>query len=218
MTAGIGWFTTIDSETPIAGFSHGCSGIAWALCELWAVTGDERYKNAAIDAVLYERSQFIPAVGNWPRPETAPEEKEDRMALSVAWCYGAPGIGLARLRILQSIDHPILREDLAVAVETTLSQGFGTNHCLCHGALGNLDFLIQADEALGDAELRSRVARMTGSIMDSLTRDGWLCGVPLGVESPSLLNGLAGIGYGLLRIAEPSRIPSILALDPPMGS
>jgi len=34
---------------------HGCSGIAWALCELWH-DRDERYENAAIDAVLYERS------------------------------------------------------------------------------------------------------------------------------------------------------------------
>jgi type 2 lantibiotic biosynthesis protein LanM len=216
MPEGIGWLT-IGSATPLAGFSHGCSGIASALGELWAVTGDERYRKAAIDAVLYERSQFLPAIGNWPRPETAPAEKEDRMALSVAWCYGAPGIGLARLRLLQSIDDPILREDLAVAVETTLSEGFGTNHSLCHGALGNLDFLIQAGEFLGDPELHSRVALMTGSILDSLTRDGWLCGVPLGVESPSLLNGLAGIAYGLLRVAEPSRIPSILALDPPMA-
>ena len=214
MPAGIGWLT-IGSATPLAGFSHGCSGIASALGELWAVTGDERYRKAAIDAVVYERSLFIPAIGNWPRPETAPAEKEDRMALSVAWCYGAPGIGMARLRLLQSIDHPMLREDLAVAVETTLSEGFGTNHCLCHGALGNLDFLIMADEAIGDPDLHSRVALMTGSILDSLTRDGWLCGVPLGVESPSLLNGLAGIAYGLLRVAEPRRMPSILALALP---
>ena len=74
-----------------------------------------------------------------------------------------------------------------------------------------------ADEFIGDPELHSRVALMTGSILDSITRDGWLCGVPLGVESPSLLNGLAGIAYGLLRVAEPRRMPSILALDSPMG-
>jgi type 2 lantibiotic biosynthesis protein LanM len=214
MTEGIGWLTSIESATPIAGFSHGCSGMAWALGELWGVSGEERYRKAAMDAVLYERSQFIPAAGNWPRPDKAPAEKDDPMALSVAWCYGAPGIGLARLRLLRSIEHPMLREDLSVAVETTLSRGFGTNHSLCHGALGNLDFLIQAGEALGDP-VRARVSGMTGSILDSLDRDGWLCGVPLGVESPSLLNGLAGIGYGLLRVAEPSRIPSILALDPP---
>jgi len=35
------------------------------------------------------------------------------------------------------------------------------------------------------------------------------------VESPGLLTGLAGIGYGLLRLAEPTRIPSVLVLAPP---
>jgi len=27
--------------------------------------------------------------------------------------------------------------------------------------------------------------------------------------------GLAGIGYGLLRLAEPTRVPSVLVLEPP---
>jgi hypothetical protein len=29
------------------------------------------------------------------------------------------------------------------------------------------------------------------------------------------MNGIAGIGYGLLRLADPDRVPSILALAPP---
>ena len=36
------------------------------------------------------------------------------------------------------------------------------------------------------------------------------------VESPGLMTGLAGIGYGLLRLAEPTRMPSVLVLEPPM--
>ena len=38
---------------------------------------------------------------------------------------------------------------------------------------------------------------------------------PSGVETPGLMTGLAGIGYGLLRLAEPRRTPSVLALEPP---
>jgi hypothetical protein len=30
-----------------------------------------------------------------------------------------------------------------------------------------------------------------------------------------LMSGLAGIGYGLLRLAEPTQIPSVLVLEPP---
>jgi lantibiotic modifying enzyme len=30
------------------------------------------------------------------------------------------------------------------------------------------------------------------------------------------MTGLAGIGYGLLRFADPARIPSVLSLEPPV--
>jgi lantibiotic modifying enzyme len=38
------------------------------------------------------------------------------------------------------------------------------------------------------------------------------------VESPGLMTGLAGIGYGLLRLAKPARVPSILTLEGPRGA
>jgi hypothetical protein len=46
---------------------------------------------------------------------------------------------------------------------------------------------------------------------------GWVTGVPLGVETPGLMTGLAGIGYELLRLAAPERVPSVLLLAPPAG-
>jgi lantibiotic modifying enzyme len=36
------------------------------------------------------------------------------------------------------------------------------------------------------------------------------------VETPGLMTGVAGIGYGLLRLAAPLRVPSVLALAPPV--
>jgi lantibiotic modifying enzyme len=38
------------------------------------------------------------------------------------------------------------------------------------------------------------------------------------VESPGLMTGLAGIGYGLLRVAAPARVPSVLTLEGPHGA
>jgi hypothetical protein len=32
------------------------------------------------------------------------------------------------------------------------------------------------------------------------------------------MNGFAGIGYGLLRLAEPERVPSVLRLEGPGGA
>ena len=135
----------------------------------------------------------------------------------MAWCYGGPGIGLARVSAMKHLDHPIVREDLHRAIQATLSYGPGANHSLCHGDLGNLDFLLQACQATGSPELALKVDELTNQIIASMKKYGWLCGVPLAVESPALMNGLAGICYGLLRMAAPDRVPSLLTLSPPGG-
>jgi lantibiotic modifying enzyme len=112
-------------------------------------------------------------------------------------------------------DHPVIRQDLERALEAVIDHGPGTNHSLCHGDLGNLDFLLQASAATGSPELGQTVDRLANQIIASIKKYGWLCGVPLGVESPALMNGLAGICYGLLRLADRDRVPSVLTLSLP---
>jgi lantibiotic modifying enzyme len=109
------------------------------------------------------------------------------------------------------------QDELDVALKTTLEKGFGTNHSLCHGDLGNLDLLLQAAAVVG-GRWKQEAQRMAGIILESIRQHGWLSGVPLGVESPGLMTGLAGIGYGLLRAAFPDRIASVLTLEPPKTS
>jgi lantibiotic modifying enzyme len=57
--------------------------------------------------------------------------------------------------------------------------------------------------------------RLAVDILDRIEREGSRCGNPLAVEAPGLMTGLAGIGYGLLRCAEPACVPSVLCLAPP---
>ena len=64
-------------------------------------------------------------------------------------------------------------------------------------------------------ELAARVGRLTGGVLASIREHGWRCGL-LGVgEVPGLMLGLAGIGYGLLRLGVPERVPSVLRLAMP---
>ena len=102
-----------------------------------------------------------------------------------------------------------------MALKTTLAEGFDQNHSLCHGDLGNLELLLQASLILVDPRWQTEVDRLAAMILECIERHGWRCGLPLGVESPGLMTGLAGIGYGLLRLAEPARVPSVLVLAPP---
>src|SRR3954453_8737605 len=129
-----------------------------------------------------------------------------------AWCPGAPGIELARLCSLPHLDDATCQAEIDTALATTIAGGFGWNHSLCHGDLGNLEFLVQAGERLGEARGGSRADRLAAMTVESIDREGWLCGVPAAAESPGLMTGLAGIGYGLLRLAEPARVPSLLIL------
>jgi type 2 lantibiotic biosynthesis protein LanM len=218
MERGIGWRPS-GRPRALTGFTHGAAGMAWALLSLWARTGRERFRTAALDALEYERSRFVPAAGNWPdlrrTAAAARAEREGRHAFLTAWCHGAPGIGLARLRTLPYLDDAETRAEIEVALRTTLAGGFGKNHSLCHGDLGNLDILLEAGERLGDARWTRRALVEASAILARSAEEGFRSGTPFGVESPGLMTGLAGIGYGLLRLASPARTPSVLSLSPP---
>ncbi|MBV9282535.1 MAG: hypothetical protein JOZ41_20855, partial [Chloroflexi bacterium] len=195
------------------------------------------------------RSVFSPEAGNWPdfrdlaaagradgdRPSGRSGSPSGRSgspsggsvpdaSYMAAWCHGAPGIGLARLALLQLLDDPAIHQEVQTALRTTLRQGFGSltprregNHSLCHGDLGNVELLLEAGRVLGEPRWQQEANRVAAAVLESIERDGWLCGNRLTVESPGLMTGLAGIGYGLLRCAEPDRVPSVLSLTLPGG-
>jgi len=221
MEQGIGWAPKFGGAKPLSGFSHGAAGIAAALLEVAALTREQRFRTAALSALAYERSTFSAEEGNWPDfrefPTPIGSAGPGTPAFHVAWCHGAPGIGLARLQSLRHFDEAELRAEIDTALQTTLARGFGRNHSLCHGDLGNLELLFQASEKLSDPHWRDQVNRVTAMTLAGIDRGGWLCGNPLGLEAPGLMTGLAGIGYQLLRLAEPTRVPSVLLLEPPLS-
>ncbi len=226
MATGVGWPISRLGPEPLAGFSHGAAGIAWALLELAAISGDDRYRAVARQAIAYERSLYMPASKNWPdlrRAEPAVNGNGNGNAApalltlepTTAWCHGATGIGLARLHSLRHLDDPQLVGEIETALATTLADGFGHTHSLCHGDMGSLDFLLEASRVLGTPDLREQANRLAAQVLDSIEHGGWQCGGPPGVEAPGLMLGLAGVGYGMLRVADPERTPSVLCLTPP---
>src|SRR5262249_48856943 len=128
MPSGIGWVTSIKSSQPLTGLSHGASGFAWALFRLSRLTGDVAYRNAALEALAYERSQYRPQSRNWPdcRDESGVVTPDGgtKVTCMTAWCHGAPGIGLMRLHCLPELDADMASADIQAALETTLAEGF----------------------------------------------------------------------------------------------
>ncbi|MEU1898076.1 type 2 lanthipeptide synthetase LanM family protein [Nocardiopsis dassonvillei] len=218
---GIGW-PGAASRVPLSGASHGNAGVVHALLRLNAVAPRPEYLSAAARALAHERALLDPALGNWRdlRPDSGD-------APGVTWCHGAPGIGLARAAGLglggAEPLYPVMREDVETAERTTRSVHFpegggfrslGDNG-LCHGDLGNLEFLLAAARLRGDDEGADAVLRSAAALAEHGLRSGWSTG-PLTAEAvPGLMYGRAGIGYNLLRLALPARVPSVLSLDAP---
>lgn len=203
----------------LGGFSHGSGGIAWALLELAARTGDAKALQMAEGGMAYEDSWFEPAFDQWRdlRHEQCSPNRSG--GASVAWCHGATGIGLASLRAWQVTRRPNYLQRLEVAlriVTQSLRQGLAgeCNFSLCHGVAGDADLLISVANATGDTRLLPLVEAVAehGRQHFDLPQRPWPSGSASGQESPGLMLGLAGTGYFYLRAADRENTPSMLAV------
>jgi len=108
-------------------------------------------------------------------------------------------------------------DEIRTAARSTLAEGFGFNHSLCHGDLGNLELVREASRVLEDEDLKTKAERIASGVLTQIEQEGPRCGASIHTEIPGLLTGLAGIGYGLLRAVYPDRVPSVLLLELPAG-
>jgi type 2 lantibiotic biosynthesis protein LanM len=216
-----------DSSADLTGFSHGTAGIAWALMELYYVTKEEKYNSAAQMAFEYERSWFDPQYGNWPDLRNKNENNNIASLYgSVAWCHGAPGIGLSRLRAYDLSGDEVYKKEAEIAISTTynmINQSLQTgqsNFSLCHGIAGNAELLIMAGISLKNTELINYAQEVgrAGINLYANALNPWPCGIIGAGELPGLMLGIAGIGLFYLRLHDYLNIPSILILHPQVRS
>ncbi|WP_427888084.1 type 2 lanthipeptide synthetase LanM family protein [Kribbella sp. GL6] len=126
------------------------------------------------------------------------------------WCWGDAGTALARA----SAGVPA---DLDTYVRAATERPVLADLSLCHGELGAVEPLLWL-AARGYPATEAARRRRAGLVLAAVEQYGPQCGTPNYVPSPGLLTGLAGIGYGLLRLAFPERVPSVLLLQPTAGS
>lgn len=221
---GYSWHSPVDGPHPdLTGFSHGAAGIGHALLELYAATGEDRFRHGALQAFAYERQWFEAATGNWADLRNVSRRTKPGSAhlpTMVAWCHGAPGIALSRLRAWELLGDERARTEAAVALATTrmavaLAMERGDGNCsLCHGLLGNAEVLLHGAHMLGDQdmEIQAREAALASIAAYGAGKRPWPCGAHTG-EVPGLMLGLAGIGHVFLRLHDPA-VPSVLFLRP----
>ena len=224
------WPADMETRRPLLGLAHGSSGVALALAGIADLTGDQRCADLVLAALRHERGGLSRTHGNWPdlRSFVAPETYRD------TWCHGATGIGLARTALASAEcvansaeARRLVDEDLRIAADTMRRDLIGRaagsdepatciglgNDSLCHGDPSLLGTLRAAAPILRRPELAELGGRAGQLVAERVLAGDLRCGTPDGLVTPGLLVGLAGIGYGLLRLAMPDQLPDVLLLE-----
>jgi lantibiotic modifying enzyme len=200
-------WTTFNKQL-LTGLSHGAAGIAYALLRLYEATGETIFLEAAEEAIAYENSVFIPELGNWPN-FTSVQTPED-VTYMCSWCHGAPGIGLARVAGLDILDTPEIRQDIEAAINTTKQHKLSNIDHLCCGNLGRVEFLYTAGRKLSQPQLIETAMEQAAQVVARTKQKGGFAYGSFLTFHPGFFQGVAGIGYELLRLAYPDQLPSVL--------
>lgn len=204
----VGLNETRDGDLPDddeAGLAHGKAGIGLALSRWAHRTGDARALargRALLGADI--------ATSADARDRVAGGGGDDRRG-GLIWCRGGVGAALAMLREsvvdrahVSRLVHEIADDRRALASTGAL--------CLCHGAAGALDFLGAAKAAKVPGA--ARTARSVKRMIVSRVASGERCSdFTHSLEAPGLMLGMAGTGYTLLRLLNPTNTPSVLTLE-----
>lgn len=206
-------------QRDLCGYSHGAAGIAVALLELYARTGDARYREAAEGGFAYERQHYSTEHQNWPDFRSFASPNPAQPGYSLAWCHGAPGIGLARVRAYELTREETYRQEAEAAIGGTYRPlalpNAGEGYALCHGLAGNAELFVVAADTFGDERCRAAAELVgdRGIRAVHAMRAPWPCGVNGGGETPNLMLGTAGIGYFYLRLFDSAAVPSLLSVS-----
>lgn len=196
-----------------AGLAHGTTGVAHVLlCAHALLRSDEAYE-AAQAALQFERQLYRPSTNAWPDTFAQPDEQ-----VSTAWCHGGIGIGLSRMTTRSCLHGDAARaadediDHITLALRARRVRG-PTN--LCCGALGQIDFLLRASHVV-DPVLSVGAHQLGASISEHMRMHGYrsLANDEAVPDGPGLWQGLAGIGYTMLRLHDPRQFPSLLTLEP----
>jgi len=204
---------TISPRHHISGAGHGMAGIAEALCAAGTLLEDNRYMEAALEALSYEEQTYSSRLGSWPDNRTWPAQ-----GIMHGFCSGAPGIGIMMERI---------RRECALSAEETpeiVAVREAAERCaaLAEEAAEGLPLLYRDHLCCGNSAIaeyflfigeREKAGQVLNAMHKRRERTGVYTTLPPGYRSGepgiSLFYGTAGVAYEMLRYAFPDKIQSL---------
>src|SRR5262249_43435467 len=220
----------------LCGFSHGAAGIGWVLLAVGQYLHNAAFSWLAEQAFAYESACYNSAQQNWPdfrkgiyepadyaRHYAAYRAKDGAFFTTGgdvnAWCHGAAGIGLARLRAYELLQRAGYKQDVENAIAKTqctdVEAASSPSSCsLCHGCAGNAELFLEAYRLWPEPRYLAPATQIASNMLRFQHTHGWYPSGYRGLhaqEDTSLFLGNAGIGYFYLRLLDPLRTSSILA-------
>lgn len=202
---GIGWKNSGNGAL-LAGFSHGNSGIMYALTRLSSYINDERYLDIAYQAFEYEKTLYRPENGGWMDLRS----DEETYVSDFKWCHGTGGILLSRILCEPYFDgnrKNTLQEDIERLRKDMTDIPLRKEMGLCHGNLGNFILGSILDDGNLKEALESKKTKVL-EILQSVCSGDKIMGILYEQYDYGLMTGLSGIGYGLLYCIDET-LPSI---------
>ncbi|TGD57034.1 lanthionine synthetase LanC family protein [Flavobacterium humi] len=209
-------WATVPSQKNLTGFSHGSSGMALALLQLYGVTGNTTYLEGATGGFNYERHSFDATQQNWPDFRDGVSQPSANVC-GLAWCHGAPGITISRLKANQIKAEDVFVQEMNTALITTAKNIYhtvmdnlnNTNYSLCHGIAGNAEVLLDCGgpeyQKLAETVGTAGIAKYQNNAVS------WPTGLNTNQYTPGLMVGIAGTGYFYLRLLNKDKYKTLLA-------
>lgn len=138
------------------------------------------------------------------------------------WCHGSAGLGLAKMGALETFGDEAVRGEIDAVIDEALAKSEddaalddGVDDACC-GHIGSVEVLLAAAEKLGRDDCLAGARRLGERMLRRAEEEG---GYRLSsargrdVFAPAFFQGISGVGYHMLRLAEPGRLPSVLSLE-----
>jgi type 2 lantibiotic biosynthesis protein LanM len=191
------------------GLAHGAGGIGYALAQLYRNTGDLKFLNAARESFAFEDSLYQEQAGGWLDDDST--DSREAAVITNRWCHGAAGIGLARFAASNGLSDYDTDSAIDPSIQAVLNEPIGPIDHPCCGNLGRIELLIEVAKRSRRPDLHEKAERITSAVIRRARANlSYGLGVDASLYVPSFHQGMAGIGYQILRLSCPGKLPSVL--------
>lgn len=196
------WKSFPDTDRPISGGGHGIAGIAEALSAAANILHEDAYLPAIAEALQFERDSYSTKFGTWSDLRSYPPT-----GYMHGYCSGAPGIGIMLNRMKQNnYTSSVLEECAALAFQSVNKLPFNYRDHLCCGNAAVVEYYL----SVGNQEEAGKLLSAMQKRCEESGNYRYMGNQFHNSVTASLFYGASGIGYEMLRYAEPDKILSVL--------